>query len=136
MKIILIISVFCVVFQTKASPMSSEDNGELNESNIRLRRAYNYERHSSDYTNYDVKSTFLVFKLSTTIRSLKSTTVPMKTSTANQDRAYKEDSIRTIKEDNVTSTTEQQTRNTTVEQLRAFSEVVTEGNSSREQNTK
>lgn len=129
MKIILIFLVFCVVIHTIALPISSQDNGELNESNLRLRRAYNYERHSDQ--NYDAKTKFLILKISTIIGNLESTTVPMKTSTPNQNRAYKEDNFK--------STTEQQLRTITEEKLRAFTEqqirTTTEDNSSREQTT-
>ena len=116
MKIAVIILVFYIVFHTKALPVSSEDDGELNESNIRLRRAFNYERHTPD--SKFVEKQVLLLKLTTAIAKAELFTVPLETSTANKDRSNKEDSIRTTTEEQIRTTNKDNMRTTTEEQIR------------------
>ena len=110
MKIAVIIFVFFVVIQTEALVVSS--------MNMRLRRAYNYERQVPSDTSYDVKREVLVLKLNKSTANVLFTTEPTRTSTVNQDRENREDSNRAITEDPFKYTTEQQIRTTKQEQNR------------------
>ncbi|CAO1441015.1 unnamed protein product [Diamesa tonsa] len=119
MKTIVMLLVFCVVFQTKALPGSSVGN-------TRLRPAYNYERQAPD-TSYDVKSEVLVLKLSTSTANVLFTTEPMRTSTYNPERSNINETLsRYTTEQQIRTTNQEQIKTTREEQIRS----TTESNSS------
>lgn len=130
---LILVFAFCFVFEAKAVPVSFEDAGEINESNIRLRRAYNYERNAPD-SNSEIKKELLVLRLVTQNIHAESTTVSM-----NPVRMNNENSVRTTQEDPKKTPSEEQIRTSNNEQIKTSTEeqikITTDNSSSDEQKT-